>query len=219
MSRRNFSVRAESRMCARPQEIPRVRYKARRYWVHLNVMRHSIPLGSRAQPALIGFSLPERLAGAIQDLVGFPRRSRLQRCQEDTRRDSRQEQRVHVIPHNSKRAELVMTRFGSLVQGIHHDFSDRLLRQIGRTGASRVQVGVDPGESFTSRRLGGTTETPGGHTAVQRPGDEQPSAFWVMVGQAAARVHRPGSVVYLQKFSCAHEWGPGTHECVRYECA
>ena len=225
MSRRNFrrgcgartqACRVHTRGNAKPRvsATPRVILngpdQVRLERVPLDIARNSIPFLTAPDPMIIGLALPERFPGAIENFVRLPRGRYLERFQEQARRDHRQEQSVDVVRHDREWPELVVTQRDATVQGINHYLRDGFLRQEHRSAAPRVEIRIDPGEGFAPRSLRGWRKSPSWDTAIQGPGNEQPAAFRVAVGQAAARVHKPSSALLSSKFS-------RSHECVRHK--
>ena len=230
MSRRNFRPRgvrthacsvhtcvsAESRVSTRPAILDspdQIRLER----IPFNIASNPVPLIAIPHPVIVGFPLPERLAGPIQDSICLPRCRSPHRFHELRGADDRQKKRVDVIRHDGERLEFVVARLDAAKQRIDHDFPDGLLREKHRAAATRVELSVFPGKGFAGCGLGRRTEAPRWHASVKDPCDEQPAAFWMDVGQASARIHKPNSAVVARILARSHECERGTQECVRHK--
>ena len=209
-------VNAEARVSTTPGVVFNDPDQIRLDGIPLDVPRNPAPFLLTSHPVIVRLALPKRLAGAIQRSVGIPCGRPLQRFQELSRTDDRQEQRVDVVRHDRERAELVMTQLDASVKRIDHDFSDRILRQKHWPAAPGIEISINPSEGFARRGFDGRWESPCRYAAVQRPSHKKPAAFRIAVRQSSAGIHRPVSADYASKFSRSHECERGTHECVRH---
>jgi len=166
-----------------------------------DMTRDSFPLVSASDPSVVGFTLPERLAGSVQELVCLPRGGALERFQELVRRDGWQKQCVDVIRHDGERSELVVPEGGAAVQGIDDEFGDWFFRQENRACAPAVEIRIHPGESVGGCALRGLRKSPGGQAVMKGPGGEYPATLWSLLGQAAMEIHKPDSAGRAGNFS------------------
>ena len=219
MLRRNssgarFRGNAEPRVSARPLIVLDHRNQSRLDRISFDMLRDPIPFLAAPHPVIVGFPLPKRLAGSIQNPVRLPRRGALKRFQKLARRNYRQEQGVNVIRHDGEWAEPVLIEFQAAIQGIDDDFRDCFLRQVCWTTSSAVQIRIDPGEGYARGRFCRPRKAPSRQNPIESPGHEQPAIFRVAVRQASARVHQPSSGVVGGRFSRSLERERGTRECV-----
>ncbi len=209
-------VNAKPRVGTRPQIVLNVGNQPSPNRIFPDVSRNPIPLALIANPVIVGLALPEGFAGAIHQSVSFPRGRSLERFQQASRRDQRQQRHMDMVCHGHKRPELVVSQSYASQERIDDNLRDRSLAQEHRAGARRIQIAIDPGEGFAGRGFRGRRKFTSGQAAVQRPCYGQPTVFGIAVGQAASGVHGKTSVFSFQKVSRSHECERGTHECVRH---
>ena len=183
--------------------------------IPLDVPGNSIPFVLISHPMIVGFALPELLAGAIEQSIGFARGSSFQRFEQLARRYRRTQEHVDMVRHNYERSELIMAEIGAFQKGVNDNLRNVFLPQEQRPRSCFIQVAIHPGECFTRGRLRRRREFSRRECAVQCPGYEQPGVG-IDVGEAATGVHPLSSAMTQPKISRSHECERGTQECVRH---
>ncbi len=209
-------VNAKPGVRTRPQIFLDRRDHPRPDGVPLDIPRNAIPLVLVSDPMIVRFPLPKGFARPTESFVRLPCGASLKRLQKQSRGNHRQEKHVDVIGHDDERADLVVPQFRAAEQRIHDDLRDGVLPQERGAGPGLVQIPVDPAERFSRCCFRRGLEFSNRQTAEKRPGYEQPAAFRIAVGQAAAGVHKSTSALPSLKISRSHECERGTQECVRH---
>ena len=106
--------------------------------------------------------------------------------QQTARTDLGKQQDVHMIRHYDKRAWIVIRKGNTAVQRGDDNASNGRLAQEERPCRGAIQMAIHPDKSlpggcFTRRWIVAVRKA-----AVQMPGEKQPSAWRVRVGQTAA---------------------------------
>ena len=175
-----------------------------------------------ANPMVVRLGLPERRAGASQNLVRFTSRDALQRAQQSGDADLRPKQNMDVVGHENPRAEIVVAKFHPAMQALNHDPSDLLVLQIHRPRTRCIQIPVHPNKSLTRSHLPRRWVPGARQTPVQVPGNKEPLLVRIPVWQTASRYTHEPIVLTLPRLSHTtamrrDESRRGRHECLRHE--
>ena len=96
---------------------PAIFFSLRNHTCHnrivLDIDGNALPLLLVSDPVVIRFPLPKRLTGSPQQPVGLVRGIALERLQQPARGNLRQQQDVHMVCHDRKGTELVMTQLNA----------------------------------------------------------------------------------------------------------
>ena len=100
---------------------------------------------------VVGFSLPEGLAGAPQDLVGGSGRKALERLLELAGRDSGRQQHVDMVRHHHPGMQFIVLQvLLPEAEGIDHDLGDVVSTQPSRAVTGLIQVVIDTDEGLSA---------------------------------------------------------------------
>jgi hypothetical protein len=182
-------VNAQPRISARPRIILDPRNQAGLHRIPLDVASNAVPLLLVANPVIVRLTLPELLAGMVQQSIGLACGRSLKRFQKMGRRYDGPQEYVNVVGHDYEGSKLVVAELDSSVQGVYEKLGDAGLSQRPRTHPCCVEVAVNPGESFSRRGFGRWREPAGRKASVQRPGYEKPPTLGIRMGKPAAGVH------------------------------
>src|SRR5436853_7841577 len=96
---------------------------------------------------------------------------------------------MDMIRHDDKRIELIMPELHSTQQRVYYQFRNRVLVKKNRSVAGEIQKAIHPDKGFSRRSFPGRRITSLRKAAVQAPCDEEPTALWVDMREAAASGH------------------------------
>jgi hypothetical protein len=169
--------------------------------VFLNIGANPLPFPFIAHPMVVGFPLPERLAGSSKYKVRGSGGKAFERLQQQARSHHRQQQHMHMVRHDGKRSKIILAQFGPFEQRSNHQFRDRWLFQKQGAGSGAIHILVHPnkclsGGEFVRRRI-----SPMGKAPMEVPGNKEPLIFRINMGQSAGRLHCSKSAPYPTKIS------------------
>lgn len=102
---------------------------------------------------VVGFALPERLTGAGQDLIGFPRCCSFQLLEYTTGFLFWTKQNVNVVGHDYQGSQIVKTVFAAVFESLNNQPSHLRMPEKHRPVACSVQVAVHPRKCFSGGSL------------------------------------------------------------------
>ena len=205
---------------------PTIRFGARRnagfHRIVLDVAPDASEFGVVANPMVVRLGLPERRAGASQNLIRLANSHTLQGTQQSRRCDFREDKNMDVVCHQNPRAEIVMAKSHPTIQALNHNLGDLLVLQIRRPLSGSIQIPIHPDKSLTRSHLSRRRESGARQASVQVPRSKQPLSINVLVRQTATRYTHEPVVQTLPALSHTtamrrDESRRGRHECLRHE--
>jgi hypothetical protein len=133
-------------------------------------------------------------------------------------RHQRQQEHVNVIRHQNEWPQRIVSQGLAAIERIDDERCHCFLLEKGGAGAGCVERPVNPAESVASGDFGRRRKVRRWHSAVQTPGEEEPAAFGVDVGEAAPGDHVRYRSPSRRTFSRLRECERSTQECVRHDC-
>jgi len=141
-------------------------------WIVFDVGDDAREFGIVADPVVVGFRLPEGLAGTAQDSVCFAGGCSLERLEEVAGRDLGKQQGVDVIRHDDECGQIEVAEFNSCVKGGDDELGDGWVAEVEGPGCGTIEVAVDPHKCAAGRGFFRGWEAAVGETSVEVPGEE-----------------------------------------------
>jgi len=182
------------------------------HWVLLDISRDAFPLPAVSDAMVVRLPLPKRLAGSPKHSVCLASGKALERLQQQARSHQRQQQHVDMVRHDRKRSNMVLPQIGPFEQRSDYQLRDRLLPQEHGAGGGTVETSIDPNKCLPARKFVSRRISAMGKTPMQMPGNEEPLALRIDMGQPAGWMHRSNSAPPPIKLSYI-ALKRGTHAC------
>ena len=148
---------------AGPGKILGARTQSGGHGIILDLVRDAVELDGVSHPAVVGFVLPEGLAGDAEHFVSFFGRKSFQGVHHIGNIHVRRDQQMDVIPHHDIIMQDVPTISLQKANRADHHFGKFRAGQVHRTAAARIEQPVHGNESFS---VGGD----GRKSAIRRHG-------------------------------------------------
>ncbi len=203
------------RVSTRPRITLGLRHQSSFNRIPLDIPRDPMPFRFVSDVVVVRFPLPKRLSRSSEDAICFPCRCALQRLQQQTRVNSRQQKHVDMIRHHDPRPKLVMAEAFATKQRPNNYFGDRFLAQVQRPRMCAVQIPIHRSKHHSIHHLPRRWELRMWKTSVQAPGYEEPPIPRIDVRKMGVGHQRVSGVVE-QKISRSHECERHKHECERH---
>ncbi len=168
-----------ARVGAGPQVVSGVGSQARTDGIIFDVRKDSIEFGLVANPMVVVFLLPKRLAGAAEETIRLASGRTFKRTHEFCGINQWEQENVDVIAHQGKSSHAEVHEFEPGEDRFNDNLSDGRIAEVHGACAGGIEVAIYAGEGFARSNFAGRGKAIGGQASMQMKGDKQPATVGI----------------------------------------